>query len=292
MRSACSVVLTSVALLASGCAMHRTPQPAAMAPAASPAPVAAVGAVRESLPNDYLRVSFLPAGVPVTCLSRPGALRAFATATPLYQPPLKLANLPLYSGLVNNDQNVLVAMRCQPPDPAVVDALLATWPNVFLALEHDIALKPGSCMSESDDPATALACYARGFSDPPSSTVPTALAKTMDYAGKLFDSNHTALAAWLKSNYGIFPAFSGLGYSVKDSYYLDKQPMTAQQLLVESISPEYILKNVSLAAAGCHCIAVPPYAGRAQDRLDPAFIDRAGGNGSCTTVNRLEVVGH
>lgn len=290
MRSRGCVLLVCVAMAASGCAVQHAAAPAT-APAVATAPVLAVGAVRESLPNDYLRVTYVPAGVQVTSLARPGALRAFATATPLYAPPLTLAELPLYSGLVNNDQNVLMAMRCQPHDPAAVDALLATWPNVFAALKRDVPLKPGACMSESADPATELACYARGYTDAASSTVPPALAGTLDYAAKLFDAQHAPLAAWLKSNYGIFPAFSGLGYSVKDSYYLDTRPMTVQQMLVESISPEYILKNVSLAAAGCRCIAVPPYPGRAQDRLDPAFIQQAGGDGACKTVPRLSVVG-
>src|ERR1700726_4525611 len=83
--------LVAAALLASGCAVHRLP--VAVAP-----PVVVAGSVREVLPNDYLRVSFLPAGVTVTSLSRPGALRAFATATPLYEQPLKVADLPAYSG--------------------------------------------------------------------------------------------------------------------------------------------------------------------------------------------------
>lgn len=48
------------------------------------APVVVDDTVREAQPNDYLRVSFVPAGVKVTTLSRPGALRAFATATPLF----------------------------------------------------------------------------------------------------------------------------------------------------------------------------------------------------------------
>ncbi len=289
MRSCGYVLLLCVAMATSGCAVQHAAAPATT-PAVAIAPVVAIGAARESLPNDYLRVIYVPAGVQVTTLSRPGALRAFATATPLYAPPLTVAELPLYSGLANNDQNVLMAMRCQPSDPAVVDALLATWPNVFAALRRDVPLKPGACMSESTNPATELACYARGYADAASSTVPTALAGTLDYAAKLFDAQHAPLVAWLRSNYGIFPAFSGLGYSVKDSYYLDTKPMTPQQMLVESISPEYILKNVSLSTAGCRCIAVPPYAGRAQDRLDPAFIENAGESGACKAVPRLRVV--
>lgn len=282
MRFPLSLALFTVLLPVPGCAVHRVPAVAALPP-----PVVVAGAVREALPNDYLRVSFLPAGVPVTSLSRPGALRAFATATPLYSPPLKLADLPAYSGLVNIDGNVLVAMRCRPPHPKAVDALLATWPNVFLAIRRDLPLDSGACAATPADPAAQAACYASGFSDPPSASVPTSLASTFSYAGVLFDANHAALAKWLKDNYGIFPAFSGIGYSVKDSYNLDSQPMTSQQILVKSISPEYILKNVSLAAAGCRCISVPPYPGRSGDRLDPDFIWRAGGDGVCVQVDKL-----
>src|SRR5580692_2516306 len=105
--------LAAAGLCASGCAAHQTP--VAVVPTAPP--VVTAGAVREALPNDYLRVSFLPAGVQVASLSRPGAIRAFATATPLYVPPMRLKDLPYYSGLVNNDAQVLVAMRCRPPQP-------------------------------------------------------------------------------------------------------------------------------------------------------------------------------
>ena len=284
MRLPLSLALPTALMLASGCAVHRVHAVAA-APLAPP--VVVTGSVREALPNDYLRVSFLPAGVPVTSLSRPGALRAFASATPLYAPPLRLADLPAYYGLVNSDSSVLVAMRCRPQHPENVDALLATWPNVFLAIQRDVPRGPGACTSAPLTPAVQAACYARAFSDPPATSVPTALANTFSYAAVLFDANHAALAKWLKDNYGIFPAFSGIGYSVKDSYYLDTQPMTSQQILVKSISSEYILKNVPLAAAGCRCISVPPYPGRSAGRIDPDFIARAGGDGVCTQVETL-----
>jgi len=282
MRLLLSLAFTALLLLESGCAVHRTQTSLALSP-----PIQVTATVREAVPNDYLRVSFLPAGVAVTSLSRPGALRAFATATPLYAPPLKVADLPAYSGLVNNDANVLVAMRCRPEHPEAVDAVLATWPNVFLAIQRDVPLDAGACPSPPTDTAAQVACYAKGFSDPPGSSVPTSLANTFNYAGVLFDANHAALAKWLRDSYGIFPAFSGMGYSVKDSYNLDTQPMTSQQILVESISSEYVLKNVSLQAAGCRCISVPPYTGRATDRLDPDFITQAGGAGVCVQVERL-----
>lgn len=273
-----------VLLALCGCAAHRP-----MQPMVAQAPVVVSGTVREALPNDYMRVSFLPAGVKVTSLSRPGALRAFTTATALYSPPLHLTDLPAYSGLVNNDTQVLVAMRCRPEQPEKVDAVLATWPNVFAALQRDVPVDDAKCSGHPSDSATQTACYARGFSDPPSTAVPASLAHAFGYAGVLYDGQpeHAAMASWLQSNYGIYAAFAGTGYSVKDSYYLDKQPMTAQQILAKSISSEYILKNVSLADAGCRCISVEPYAGRAADPLDPEFIEQAGGVGECKSVQKL-----
>ena len=279
----------SAALLISGCAAHRVAT--AVPPmGASAAPVVVADSVREAPPNDYMRVSFLAAGTPVTSLSRPGALRAFVTATPIYSPPLKLEDFPYYSGLAYDDNRVLVAMRCRPPNPEKVDAVLATWPNVFAAVQRDVPLAGSDCDSSPPDPDKQVACFAKGFSDPAGTVVPTSLARTFSYAGTLYDGNHAALAKWLQQNYGIYPAFAGTGYSVKDSYYLDKQPMTSQQILVKSVSSEYILKNVSLADAGCRCISVAPYAGRADDRLDPEFIEQAGGDGVCKAMGRLGVV--
>lgn len=285
MRAGFAVVAFALGSVVSGCAAHRMV-------AAGPAPVVVSNNVRAELPNDYLRVSFLPPSVKPTSLSRPGALRAFATATPLYQPPLKVQELPYYSGLVNNDQLVLIAMRCKPPQPEKVDAMLATWPNVFAAILRDVAVAPGSCGSASADTATQVACYAKGYQDSPGTAVPTLLEHTFTYAGKLFDSDRTVQARWLQDNYGIFPAFAGTGYSIKESYNLSTEPMTAQQVLVKSISSEYVLKNVSLADAGCKCISVAPYTGRANDPLDPDFIDKVGGDGVCAAVPKLKMARH
>jgi hypothetical protein len=281
------IVLAIPMLLTTGCATHHVT--AATTP---PPPVVVADSVRESLPNDYLRVSFLSAGTPVTSLSRPGALRAFTTATPLYLPPLQLKELPYYSGLENNDTNVLVAMRCRPQQPEKVDAVLATWPNIFEAIQRDVPTDPAVCSANPSAVATQVSCYATVFTDPASTSVPTSLAHTFAYAGTLFDAGHTAFAQWLQSNYGIFPAFSGIGYSVKDSYRLNTSPMTSQQILVKSVSSEYVLKNVSLGDAGCRCISVAPYPGRSSDRLDPDFIQQAGGDGVCKSVDRLQLVPH
>lgn len=243
--------------------------------------------LREGAPQDFLRVTFVPAGVSVTTLARPGALRAFATATAFYQPPLSLKQFPLYSGLINDDTKTLVALRCRPAKPEDVDAVLATWPNLFHAIDRDLHLDPAVCNASTTDPDVQAYCFAHAYTDTASTVVPTKLAATFDYSAQAFDAQHTQLADWLRSKYGVFPAFSGLGFSVKDSYSLDKEPMTAQSLLAKSISPEYVLKNVSLREAGCSCISVAPYPGRADDLLDPEFIRKHGGIGECKAVKSL-----
>ncbi len=275
-------------LLLSGCAAHRaavtTPAPPSTAAAA---PVVVTDTVREAVPNDYMRVIFVPPGTQVTTIAGPKAKRAFVTATALYVPPLKLEEYPYYSGLINDDSKELVAMRCRAPRPEAVDAVLAIWPNVFEAIQRDVPLAPGECDATPSSPDKQMACFAKGYSDSPATVVPTSLAHTFGYAGTLYDGSHPALAKWLQDTYGIYPAFSGTGYSVKDSYSIDSQPMTSQQILVKSVSSEYLLKNVPLADAGCRCISVAPYAGRSGDRLDPDFIEQQGGDGSCKKVDRL-----
>lgn len=261
--------------------------PASETLAQQPDAVVTTDQVREITPNDFLRITFVPAGVAVTTLNKPGALRAFATATAFYEPPVALKDFPLYSGLVNDDTKTLVAMRCEPPDPEVTDAVLATWPNVFAAIQRDLGIDPKVCDGPVNDDDTRAFCFARGFNNDAGDNVPISLAHSLTYAAKAFEG-YSPVGSWLKNKYGIFPAFSGLGFSVKDSYYLDAQhPMSTQQILVKSISPEYVLKNVTLKEAGCRCITVAPYEGRANDAMDPEFVRRAGGDGECKAVERL-----
>jgi hypothetical protein len=279
------VVAQLASMAAPNCWAQASPE--ANKPAKDPARI--TDALREETPNDFLRVMYVSAGTSVTSLARQDALRAFATATAFYLPPLPLKEFPLYSGLVNDDTKTLVALRCRPAHPEAVDAVLATWPNLFHAIERDVHRDPAGCASVSaaSEPELQAFCFAHAYSDPPGSTVPKTLSSTFDYAAQAFDTQHAQLATWLRSQYGVFPAFSGLGFSVKDSYFLDTQPMSSAQILVKSVSPEYVLKNVSLKEAGCSCISVVPYPGRAGDRLDPKFIAKAGGDGECKAVKSL-----
>ena len=88
----------------------------------------------------------------------------------------------------------------------------------------------------------------------------------------------------LKTRYGIYQEFSGLGLSVKT--YDNYAPMSAHVVLSQAVVPEYLVKNATLAQGECRCIRVEPYAGRETDLLDPDFISQVG-SADCPIVNNL-----
>ena len=260
---------------------------------AVPSPAVVSDNVRESVPNDFIRVTFIdPTKLPIakiTTLAGPRK-RAFVTATVLFEPPLALQTYPEYSGLGYSDSLELIAFRCRPPNPPAVEATLATWPNVFNLVQEDIPVNDTVCNAPLTDIGQQVSCYARAYQDKPETTVPAALADVFSYAAALFQPPNSMESVWLKNTYGIYPAFAGSGYSIKDSQNLDPtHPMAAQEVLTKSVSSEYLVKNLPLADVGCRCIAVPSYPGRATDPLDPNYIWQAGGDGVCKEVPKLDV---
>ncbi len=89
--------------------------------------------------NDFLRLLFVPSGVKPTSLGVPSALRVFVTASDFFRPPMPLGTVTDYPGLVNRDDQDVVALRCTPSDPAKVEPILATWPNVLAKMQSDFA---------------------------------------------------------------------------------------------------------------------------------------------------------
>jgi hypothetical protein len=73
--------------------------------------------------------------------------------------------------------------------------------------------------------------------------------------------------------------------SVKNSG--DGRPFSAADALQAAVSPEYLVRNATLADGGCRCIRVAPYSMRSMDPLDPRFIRQAGDLGRCQSVPRL-----
>lgn len=234
--------------------------------------------------NDYLRVSFLadPNLVPST-VNRSNALRAFFTASRFFEPPSTLEDTASFVGQQDMPDQNLAAYRCRPPGPGV--ARLATWPNVMVLLQDDLGSKGFSCPAESGASVeNVVFCVAASYVDSPEPSVTRTIEQTYAVAGMLFDPAHPDRADLLRTIYGIFPAFSGLGYAVRGSER--GAPFTTQAALRDSIVPEYLLPNLSFADLGCACIIVPPYSGRSQDPIDPEFIS-AQGTPDCRKVDRL-----
>lgn len=235
--------------------------------------------------NDFVRLIFLsPDSEPSGMLSLPAAVRAFVGPAPYYEPPLPLKDLPQFSGLSYWSEGTLLAIRCTPADAAALDPVLATWPNVFALIKEDLGATY-SCPPDGYSPENDLYCQIKDFADEEDSVAVNSVYRALSLATTLFEDEDRATV--LKNRYGIYPEFSGLGYSVKT--YGDYDPMTAAVVLENSVVPEYLVKNVALAAGGCKCIRVPAYTGRENDVLDLDLIAQQG-TADCALVERLAAV--
>ena len=201
---------------------------------------------------------------------------------------------------VGNDINAaydLVAMRCRPPDPTKTQARLATWPNVFKALVDDLGYSSTACPAAAGDTVDKkVYCAAFSFSDQSNTQVPLTLAAVMNAGVALWQltggafppTGSTTGANVLYDLYGVGYGFSGLGYSVKNSYLSGHNvPLTSAQALAQSVVPEYLVMNVSLADAGCRCVRVKPYSHRDEGFIDWDRVFEVGSEDSCTELHHL-----
>jgi hypothetical protein len=247
--------------------------------------------------NDFLRLTFL--SFKPTMLGGPKAKWVFVGAAAFYQPALPLKEVVRYPGLLYNAQTNLIAMRCTPRDPSLLQPTLATWPNVMQIVVNDLADQP--CPATPDplcpttgDAENSVYCLASEFvqkyGDYKSKFAVLSLEQPVIYGAKLqsccsADGSPKTCANVLTERYGIFPGFSGLGFAIKDSG--DDHEAPAVEVLQRAITPEYLVKNVTLADADCSCISVSPYTGRDTAPLDMDFIVQRGGVGECNDVDRL-----
>lgn len=253
--------------------------------------------------NDFLRLTFL--SFKPTMLGGPNAKWVFVGASVFYQPALPLKDVVRFPGLLYDAQKNLIALRCTPRDPSKLRPTLATWPNVMqiVATDPDFIGKPCPATSDPTCPAAGDAensvyCLAREFEqkygDFKSPFAVLSLEQPVIYGAKLQSCCNDPAAPKkcadvLSGRYGIFPGFSGLGFAIKDSG--DNHEAPAAEVLQRAITPEYLVKNVTLADADCSCISVPPYTGREDAPLDMDFIIQRGGvGGECNTVDRLGYV--
>jgi hypothetical protein len=233
--------------------------------------------------GDYLRIFFVPASVQVTTLGAPGAVRVFVAGTDYFTPPLALDEVADFVGVPDADALDLVALRCAPDDPAPLDARFATWPALFEVIRADLGGQYPCPPPAGAPPENAVYCIAAAYQDQPSTVAARVLATAFEFGAELLED--PATAAVVRRRYGVYPGYSGLGLAVRGS--ASNPPLTAADTLRGAVATEYLARNVSLADGGCHCLRVPPYAGRGMDPLDPRFIERAGGVGSCRQASRL-----
>jgi hypothetical protein len=249
-----------------------------------------------ALINDFERIIFVKRGVTITTIGKSNGvqLRAFVSATTFYQPPLTVEEVVDYAGGVDHPDQFLGVMRCRPPDPSKVEPILATWPNVFKALTADLGRKftPADCPADLTGlpPDNQVYCIARGFVDKRSMFPAMSLAAALTTGASIFAVNFPPPKGGesggdvLFDLYGAGSGFSGLGFAIKASANV---ALDATRALAQSVVPEYLLGNVTLANGGCNCIEVPPYAGRDQTPINMDFVSTAGAFGACTMINSL-----
>jgi hypothetical protein len=251
--------------------------------------------------NDFLRAVWVDPGTAVTYIGRNDQyvknLRAFFTATSFLRPAVTVDQYVDLVGNVFQSQKDLVLMRCRPSSAQrhALEPFLATWPNVFDAIVSDFD-GTYSCPPVPTDGNNVIYCaalnYQTNYRDVAQSVFPVAMQNLFDIAGPL--SATTVAAAALKTNYGIYPQFTGLGFTVDTSG--STPAMTPTMMLRYSVVPEYLLDNLPLTDAGCRCIQVGPYGNKKNPDLrhgapvDPDYVwqrGRLASGGACHQIRRL-----
>ncbi|HTW87940.1 MAG TPA: hypothetical protein VMD75_08030 [Candidatus Binataceae bacterium] len=284
------LIATVVCSLVSGCGDDSTTPAEAFS---EQAPATVVNRSRNIPPtDDFLRLIFLkPTDPDPVTLGRSTSYRVFFGNTEFYEPPIYLTDVLNYSGIPYAAGRDLIAFRCLPEATGAAEPMLATWPNMFKAMNEDFAANPPQNVYE-----TALAGIAADFAEVQSISASETLANMLTFGAQVFvDADNPGCAANSQVNcpqtstmtyrFGAYPAFSGLGLAIANTS--TSPVLDSQAVLVQAVIPEYILKNVSLAAADCRCIRVPDYAGRETARLNPNLVLNAGARGACNTIDHL-----
>ncbi len=291
-RAAAAILAAFIAITALGITSCNSGSTAEAQPAPSPAPATVVDDTRVSDPNtgyalnnDFTRVIFTSNPAPVVSIGKTALYndkliqaRAFMTATILYEPPIPAIDDAHFVGGDDSSPstNDLVAMRCKP-DPSLAQPRVASWPNVFVVATSDLANLMGynptdNCPADPADPVDQqVYCASQSFSDLKTTIVPLTLQNAVGTGATIFQFTGAPFAATgsttganvLYDLYGIGSAFSGLGYSVENSYLAGENvPLTSAQALEQSVVTEYLVMNIPLTDANCRCVRVTPYDSR------------------------------
>ena len=301
-----ALVIGALLLVVWGSAVNSTMPPVTTVAAAENSPATVADKTRTSDAatgfasiNDFTRIIYVNPTQSVTSIGKNNNVqkRAFMSATIYYEPALPVQDDVRYVGNDINAAYDLVAMRCRPRDRTKTQATLATWPNVFKALVDDLGYSSTACPAAPGDTVDKkVYCAAFSFSDQSNTQAPLTLAAMMHAGVALWQltggafppTGSTSGANVLYDLYGIGYGFSGLGYSVKNSYLSGHNvPLTSAQALAQSVVPEYLVMNVTLAEGGCRCIRVKPHSNRDERFIDWNRVFEVGSEDSCTVLNHL-----
>jgi hypothetical protein len=240
--------------------------------------------------DDFLRLIFANLSSPPTTLGAPMAYRVFFGATIFYEPPITIAQIAGFSGIPVHPDRDLYIFRCIPPRRSNADPALALWPNLISSMLDDYDEHP----PQPNTPDEALQRIAQSFDD----TSSMVLTETLDNAlnvGKQFFERYPRrgpqrfsakqMQDQMSLRFGAFTAFTGLGYAAEGT--AASPSFDSEQTMRSMVIPDFVLRNVTLAEAGCHCIKVPmTVPNRDRRKLDPDLIVRRDNYGKCVTVTR------
>lgn len=223
--------------------------------------------------DDFLRVLWVRPGTNIDRIAL--GKRTFFTTSSFFEPPTTVDHLLNYVGNYYRPGQDLVLMRCIPnlEQRIIVQPILATWPNTFDAIADDLAGPNRDCTTPGLTPGELEICnVAIQYQDTGTTVYTQGLAAMFNLASLMFATPESTRA--LRDDYGIFPAFSGLGFAAQGSSTStgDTVLMPPSQILRNSIVPEYLLKKASLTNAGCRCVQIPESMSLHQFPVDPNWI--------------------
>ena len=258
-------LIAILCLVSFGCG---SPERALAEPLPTPTPIAPAITVQNSrdatITGDFLRFLYVPPIYPPpTKLGTSAKKRVFFQASQFLAPPLTVGQDISFPGLADSSDQILYALRCQPTPGTGVDPILATWPNVFQAVLEDFGGQGFTCPAPSDaSPENVAYCLAVKFKDSSQQYADAAILNALTAGMQLFailvpyPPPSTSSSPFPSYYYGAYPPFTGLGYAVNGSG--DNHLLSVADISRNMIVPEYLLKNVTLGQANCHCIGLAP----------------------------------
>lgn len=239
--------------------------------------------------NDFFRMFFLSKDSNFSGkLGRPDAERVFVAPSKVFSNPMPLGAAAKYLGNDYREIEDVYLLKCNPHDTRILDARLATWPNVFDLIAEKVQMSEADCKTNSHKTDEKMAsCIASKYSATRAGTdAHDSLAYMFQGASELYNNNLDKL---LKKEYGITKnSFIGTGHIVSGTG--GGRRLGANDLLVDANIPEYLVKNVSISNASCKCIVVTPYNERQDQQFDISVFSGISDIGKCHKMVQLPKV--